>query len=62
MVECLSETLEDREDGEGDEAIPIVPLTDISNDAMEDHTFLKFIAKLGLAPPANEQVRIYFET
>lgn len=60
MVGCLSETLEDREDGEGDEAIPLVPLTDISNDAMEDHTFLKFIAKLGLAPPANEQVCIYF--
>ncbi len=60
MVECLSETLEDREDGEGDEeSIPIVPLTDISNDAMEDHTFLKFIAKLGLAPPASEQVRLF---
>ncbi|EFX80319.1 putative TIMEOUT/TIM-2 protein, partial [Daphnia pulex] len=60
LVECLSETLEDREDGEGDEeAIPIVPLTDISNDAMEDHTFLKFIAKLGLAPPASEQEQFW---
>ncbi len=58
LAECLSETLEDREeDGGGDEAIPLVPLTETAIASMEDHTFLKFIAKMGLAPPANEQVR-----
>lgn len=60
LAECLSEALEDREDGECDEAIPLVPLTDCAIASMEDHTFLKFIAKVGLAPPANEQVCFFF--
>lgn len=59
LVECLTETLEDREDGDVDEAIPLVPLTDCAIASMEDHTFLKFIAKVGLAPPANEQVCLF---
>ena len=59
MAECLTETLDDREeeDGSSDEAVPLVPLTETANASMEDHTFLKFIAQMGLAPPANEQVR-----
>ena len=56
LLECLEETLEDRQDEGGDEAIPLVPLTENAIAAMEDHTFLRFIAKMGLAPPANEQV------
>ncbi|KAI9554386.1 putative TIMEOUT/TIM-2 protein [Daphnia sinensis] len=59
LAECLSEALEDRQDGECDEAIPLVPLTDCAIASMEDHTFLKFIAKLGLAPPANEQEQFW---
>lgn len=60
LLECLRETRQDRldgDDGAGDEAIPLLPLSDSSIDAMEDHNFLNFIAKLGLAPPSNEQVR-----
>ncbi|KZS05201.1 putative TIMEOUT/TIM-2 protein [Daphnia magna] len=59
LAECLSEALEDRDDGECDEAIPLVPLTDCAIASMEDHTFLKFIAKVGLAPPANEQEQFW---
>lgn len=61
MVECLEETLEDRQDEESDEAIPLVPLAEGAIAAMEDHTFLRFIAKMGLAPPANEQVCYLFK-
>lgn len=58
---CLRETFADRLDDEEDdangEAIPLLPLDGAAREAMEDHAFLKFIADLGLAPPANEQVR-----
>lgn len=56
LLECLEETLEDRQDEEDVEAIPLVPLSDMALAAMEDHTFLRFIAKMGLTPPADEQV------
>lgn len=36
--------------------VPMVPLTEENEDAMEDTTFTKFLKKIGLSPPANEQV------
>ena len=59
LVDCLREAREDRDAGEDDahEAIPLLPLTEPSVAATEDHNFLNFMAKMGLAPPANEQVR-----
>ena len=39
-----------------DVGVPIVPLTEENETAMEDKVFLSFLVKIGLAPPANEQV------
>lgn len=59
LLACLRETFADRMDDEDDadaEAIPLLPLDDAARSAMDDHHFLKFIAQMGIAPPANEQV------
>ena len=41
---------------EDEEHIPIVPMTDEQEDAMEDPVFQSLIKKAGVKPPANEQV------
>lgn len=56
MRETFADRLDDEEDDASDEAIPLLPLDGPAREAMEDHAFLKFIAEMGLAPPANEQV------
>ena len=38
--------------------VPIVPLTEENEDAMEDAVFLSFLTKIGLAAPADENVSI----
>lgn len=61
LLDCLREAREDRQEEDGDdaaEAIPILPLTEAAVTATEDHNFLTFMAKLGMAPPANEQVHL----
>lgn len=58
LLDCLREAREDRQDDEANEAIPLLPLTEPSVAAMEDHNFLNFMAKMGLAPPSNEQVSL----
>ena len=37
-------------------SVPIVPLTEENETAMEDPVFMDFLRGLGLSPPANEQV------
>ena len=37
-------------------SVPIVPLTEENETAMEDPVFMDFLHGLGLSPPANEQV------
>ena len=37
-------------------AVPIVPLTEENETAIEDPVFMDFLRRLGLSPPANEQV------
>ena len=39
-----------------DVGVPLVPLTEENETAMEDEVFLDFLKRLGIAPPANEQV------
>lgn len=39
-----------------DEPIPIVPITDEQEDAMEKPAFKTLLKRLGVKPPANEQV------
>ena len=36
--------------------MPIVPLSEENEDAMEDAVFLSFLTKIGLAAPADENV------
>lgn len=38
------------------EAVPLVPVTETNEAAMEHKGFQKLLRKLGLRPPANEQV------
>lgn len=56
LLESLAEANDDRQADNSNEAIPLLPLEEHSIKAMEDHHFLNFIAKMGLAPPSNEQV------
>ena len=38
--------------------VPIVPLSEENETAMEDEIFLSFLIKIGLAAPADEQVSL----
>ena len=61
MLECLSETHEDRVNDQdaGTESVALVPVAPPATKAMDDHRFLNFIRKSGLAPPASEQERYW---
>lgn len=41
-----------------DVGVAIVPLTEENETAMDDSMFLDFMGKIGMAPPANEQVSL----
>jgi len=41
-----------------DVGVAIVPLTEENETAMDDGVFLDFLGKIGLTPPANEQVSL----
>lgn len=43
------------------QAVPLVPLTEANEEAMENKSFRKLLRKLGIRPPANEQVWFFFE-
>ncbi|KAM4796026.1 protein timeless homolog [Rhinophrynus dorsalis] len=55
LQNCLNRTAVDREEDGSSQAIPLVPLTEENEDAMENATFQKLLKKLGIRPPANEQ-------
>ncbi|XP_052253149.1 dentin sialophosphoprotein-like [Dreissena polymorpha] len=46
---------DDSGDDDEDVGVPLVPLTEENETAMEDEVFLDFLKRLGIAPPANEQ-------
>lgn len=50
---------EDREEEDDDEAIPIVPLTETQEDAMEDKDFKQLLKRIGAKQPANEQEKFW---
>ena len=58
LLESLAEANDDRQADNSNEAIPLLPLEEHSIKAMDDHNFLNFIAKMGLTPPSNEQVKL----
>lgn len=41
-------------------SVPIVPLTEENETAMEDEMFLSFLRSIGVSAPANEQVGALF--
>uniref|UniRef100_A0A671Y9P5 Timeless circadian clock n=1 Tax=Sparus aurata TaxID=8175 RepID=A0A671Y9P5_SPAAU len=55
LQNCLNRTAEDREDDGVSQAVPLVPLTEANEEAMENKSFRKLLRKLGIRPPANEQ-------
>ncbi|XP_068123672.1 protein timeless homolog [Hyperolius riggenbachi] len=55
LQNCLNRTADDREEDGSSQSIPIVPLTEDNEDAMENKTFQKLLKKIGIRPPANEQ-------
>lgn len=55
LQNCLNRTADDREEDELSQPVPLVPLTEENEDAMEMRSFQKLLRKLGLRAPANEQ-------
>uniref|UniRef100_A0A673BF00 Timeless circadian clock n=1 Tax=Sphaeramia orbicularis TaxID=375764 RepID=A0A673BF00_9TELE len=52
---CLNKTANDREKDGLSQPVPLVPLAEENEDAMENKSFQKLLRKLGMRPPANEQ-------
>ncbi|XP_066471132.1 protein timeless homolog [Tiliqua scincoides] len=55
LQNCLNRTAADRAEEGCIQPVPLVPLSEENEDAMEHKGFHKLLRKLGLRPPANEQ-------
>uniref|UniRef100_A0A8C4EHD2 Timeless circadian clock n=1 Tax=Dicentrarchus labrax TaxID=13489 RepID=A0A8C4EHD2_DICLA len=55
LQNCLNKTAEDRKKDGLSQAVPLVPLTEENEDAMDNKSFRKLLRKLGIRGPANEQ-------
>lgn len=55
LQNCLNRTADDREEEGASHAVPLVPLTEENEDAMENRSFQKLLKKVGIRAPANEQ-------
>ncbi|NWR95517.1 TIM protein, partial [Furnarius figulus] len=55
LENCLRRAAGDREEDGVSHPVPLVPLTEENEDAMEDRRFCALLRQLGLRPPANEQ-------
>ncbi|NWZ39120.1 TIM protein, partial [Brachypodius atriceps] len=55
LENCLRRVAGDREEDGVSHPVPLVPLTEENEDAMEDRRFQTLLRQLGLRPPANEQ-------
>ncbi|XP_037534837.1 protein timeless homolog [Nematolebias whitei] len=55
LQNALNRTANDREDDDLSQAVPLVPLTETNEDAMDNKSFQRLLHKLGIRPPANEQ-------
>ncbi|CAL8401457.1 unnamed protein product [Arctogadus glacialis] len=55
LQNCLNRTADDREEDGLSQPVPLVPLSEDNEDAMEKRSFQKLLRKLGLRGPANEQ-------
>ncbi|NWV06903.1 TIM protein, partial [Ptilonorhynchus violaceus] len=55
LENCLRRVAGDREEDGVSHPVPLVPLTEENEDAMEDRRFRTLLRQLGLRPPASEQ-------
>ncbi|XP_055552561.1 protein timeless homolog isoform X2 [Falco cherrug] len=55
LENCLRRTAEDRQVDGVSHPVPLVPLSEENEDAMEDRRFWALLRQLGLRPPSNEQ-------
>uniref|UniRef100_UPI00398EAEF9 protein timeless homolog n=1 Tax=Pristiophorus japonicus TaxID=55135 RepID=UPI00398EAEF9 len=55
LQNCLNRTAVKREDDGTSIAVPLVPLSEENEDAMEHEVFQKLLKKVGIRPPADEQ-------
>ncbi|NWH53749.1 TIM protein, partial [Fregata magnificens] len=55
LENCLRRTAGDREEDGVSHPVPLVPLSEENEDAMEDGRFRALLRQLGLRPPASEQ-------
>ncbi|KAG8007909.1 Protein timeless-like protein [Nibea albiflora] len=55
LQNCLNKTAVDREEDGLSQPVPLVPLTEANEDAMDNKSFRKLLRKLGMRAPANEQ-------
>uniref|UniRef100_A0A8C3HKS1 Timeless circadian regulator n=1 Tax=Chrysemys picta bellii TaxID=8478 RepID=A0A8C3HKS1_CHRPI len=56
LQNCLNRAAEDREEDGTAQPVPLVPLLEENEDAMENQGFQKLLRKVGVRAPANEQV------
>ncbi|XP_075757982.1 protein timeless homolog isoform X2 [Pelodiscus sinensis] len=55
LQSCLNRAAEDREEDGTAQPVPLVPLSEENEDAMENEGFRKLLRKVGVRAPANEQ-------
>ncbi|XP_068935540.1 protein timeless homolog isoform X2 [Petaurus breviceps papuanus] len=55
LQNCLIRIADDREEDGCSQAVPLVPLTEENEEAMENQDFQRLLRKLGIRPPASEQ-------
>ncbi|XP_061471174.1 protein timeless homolog isoform X2 [Rhineura floridana] len=55
LQNCLNRTAADREEDGCTQPVPLVPLSEENEDAMEHRNFQKFLRKVGIRAPASEQ-------
>ncbi|NXM03070.1 TIM protein, partial [Tyrannus savana] len=55
LQNCLRRAAQDREEDGVSHPVPLVPLTEENEDAMESRRFQALLRQLGLRPPSSEQ-------
>uniref|UniRef100_UPI0006BB9A3C Protein timeless homolog n=1 Tax=Homo sapiens TaxID=9606 RepID=UPI0006BB9A3C len=55
LQNCLIRAADDREEDGCSQAVPLVPLTEENEEAMENEQFQQLLRKLGVRPPASGQ-------
>uniref|UniRef100_UPI0037E7CBCE protein timeless homolog isoform X1 n=1 Tax=Semicossyphus pulcher TaxID=241346 RepID=UPI0037E7CBCE len=55
LQNCLNRTADHRKEDGLSQAVPLVPLTEANEEAMDNKSFRRLLRKLGMRAPANEQ-------